>query len=247
MNRLTRHGFDGLGGLLLIAGTAVFSAGGRSHPPVGTGLGEIGSEAFYRAFATEVVSHDGWVGIHTLLLFGPVLWVLGLVALAGARWRSGEPRWSSLGLLASAIGVVFWVVTFILDGFVSPVVAGTLLDARPALAPAYVMDFAIVQNVVIRAGLVSWLLIGLGMAAFGISLLSARHGVLFSRLLAASGLLLGLWPLVAWAQGPWPIHQPVVERHGGANQRMVLARWRLGPHQHARPSRSLRAGRRRHR
>lgn len=212
MARLARYGFQTLCGLLLIAGTLAFSAGGRSHPPVDESLGELGSVAFYRGFAEEVARHDDWVGIHALLLFGPILWGLGLVALTLARWQAGERQWSSLGLFASTIGVTFWAVAFILDGFVTPSLAETLLASDAALAPAYWADFALVQNVVIRAGLVSWLLLGIGMAAFGVSLLSARRRVAFSRLLAVSGLALGLWPLVAWAQGtfePGPFTSPL--------------------------------------
>jgi hypothetical protein len=49
---------------------------------------------------------------------------------------------------------------------------------------------------------VSWILIGLGMAAMGGSLLGAtvrRRAV--KRVIGVAGILLGAWPIVAWAIG----------------------------------------------
>ncbi|MEK6767831.1 MAG: hypothetical protein AABY85_02460, partial [Gemmatimonadota bacterium] len=53
------------------------------------------------------------------------------------------------------------------------------LAGEGPLSPAYLSEFAANAAVVIRAGLVSWLLIGLSAAAFGASLAVERRAGMF--------------------------------------------------------------------
>jgi hypothetical protein len=55
---------------------------------------------------------------------------------------------------------------------------------------------------VIRLGLVGWILISGGMAAFGSSIMAIRSRFrVVQWLLGGAGVLLGLWPTVAWIAG----------------------------------------------
>ena len=81
------------------------------------------------------------------------------------------------------------------------------LAGEGPLSPAYLSEFAANAAVVIRAGLVSWLLVGLSAAAFGASLaVERRAGMFHSR----------------------PVHQPALEPDRDRDRAVVPARRDLG-------------------
>ncbi len=209
--RLDRF-YDFLSGLLFIAGTLVFLNGGRQHPRIDSSLGLPGSVEYFKNFTSHVLHHHDWEGIHAQILAGPVLWALGAVALAERRRRAGERRWSGLGATALLLGTGCWIVAFVFDGFVAPQIARTLAGDEGPLSPVYLSEFAANAAVVIRAGLVSWLLIGLSAAAFGASLAVERGVGMFQWVVSWVGILLGVASIAAWASGsfiPGPFTSPL--------------------------------------
>jgi hypothetical protein len=199
-----------LSGLLLIAGTTLFLWGGIQHPAIDARLGA--GEQFFRNFAVEILRHSNWVSIHWAILIGPVLWALGAVGLKDLLRHAGEPRLSALGLASLIIGAACWAVTFVFDGMAAPVYANAIAAASSERAQPLLTGFAANQAVVIRLGLVSWILIGLATAAFAISLTTIGVGWRWFRwAMVISGIVLGLWPLAAWWGGtfsPGPFTSP---------------------------------------
>lgn len=186
---------------LLVAGTIVFSWGGNQHPATDGTLGPVGSQEYFRTFAEHVLHTDGWRGMHAALLAGPLLWALGAVGFLRYGTRSADrPGFGHTGVVALAMGAVAWAVVFVIDGFVSPLVATTAADS--GLTPASLEPFRAWQEVVARLGLVSWVLIGAGIAALAAAILAAREPGLAQRLIVGlSGLVIGLWPIIATALG----------------------------------------------
>src|SRR5258708_670852 len=148
-------------GALLLIGGVVFIWGGSSHPPTDARLGVVGSEEFFRNFVRHVVQHDNWESIHTGILAGPVCWALGGVGVGLMLRQRGEGCFSVLGTVALAMGATAWAVTFVFDGFVALRLAQAI-DTHPSgQTTALLTAFQANQVVVIRLGLVSWILIGL--------------------------------------------------------------------------------------
>jgi hypothetical protein len=189
-------------GALLLLGAVVFLWGGVQHPPTDPSIGAIGSDEYFRNFVREVVQHHAWERIHTAILVGPLCWALGGIGVSRALRQRGETSFSALGAVALAMGATAWAVTFVFDGFAAlryaeAISGNSYGDVTPLIAALRAN-----QVVVIRLGLVSLLLIGMGMAAFGASMLGAvrRSGPVL-WLLGVSGVLIGSWPAVAWATG----------------------------------------------
>lgn len=188
-------------GALLILGGALFVWGGSQHPPTDARLGAVGSEEFFRNFVRHIVEHGRWESIHTAILAGPLCWALGGVGATLMLRQRGEVHFSVLGAVALAMGATAWAVTFVFDGFVALRYAQTISAKPTGDMTALLAAFQANQVVVIRLGLASWILIGLGMAGLGSSILAASGVRAVKWLLAASGILLGIWPLVAWIAG----------------------------------------------
>lgn len=190
-----------LAGAFLIVGSAVFLWGGALHPATGPELGPLGTETYFRNFARHVVEHAAWQNIHTGILAGPILWALGIWGVR--KWLPAEKDsvLLSMGLAAILLGSAGWSVTFVIDGFVAPVQAGAVVVAGPQQGSA-LTGFMALQEFVIRLGLVSWLLLSVGLAALGATILAcdtiARS---FRYLLGVVGVALGLWSVVAWVVG----------------------------------------------
>ncbi len=188
-------------GLLLLVGGVLFLWGGSQHPPINASLG-VGEE-FFRHFVEHVLQTKNWQAIHAGILAGPLCWALGAVGLRDALRRVGEPQWSTLAVVALVLGSMAWTVTFVFDGFVAPYYAQMISQTPdPSSARVLLSGFAANQIVVIRMGLVSWLLIGAAMACFAISILSTpifRRGL--NLVLGLTGLVLGIWPMIAWLSG----------------------------------------------
>lgn len=187
--------------VLLVAGSVAFMAGGRLHPSTDHSMGPVSSPEYFETFARQVVQTDGWRGMHAALLAGPVLWALGLVALSrlGAR-NPGSAGFGLTGAIALAMGAVSWAVVFVIDGFIGPLQAADAADA--GYSPEAIEAFRHYQEIVARLGLVSWLLIGLGIALVATAVLIADGPHRIRRaIVAVPGLLVGLWPLLALAIG----------------------------------------------
>jgi hypothetical protein len=188
-------------GALLLVGGVVFIWGGSSHPPTDARLGVIGSEEFFRNFVQHVVQHGNWESIHTGILVGPLCWALGGVGAGLMLRQQGEGCFSVLGTVALAMGATAWAVTFVFDGFVALRLAQAIAHP-PGDVTVPLTAFQANQVIVIRLGLVSWILIGLGIAALGASIVGAtprRRPV--EQLVGVTGILLGAWPMAAWATG----------------------------------------------
>ena len=125
---------------------------------------------------------------------------------------AARPASAPLALWRSRWGRTAWAVTFVCDGFVTLRHAEAVSSSNPDTVAALLADFRANQLLVVRLGLVSFILIGSGIAAFGASILAAGlRSRLVSWLLGAGGVLLGLWPLLAWAIGvfePGPFTSP---------------------------------------
>ncbi len=211
MTRRMDRFHDLLSALLLIAGTLLFLNGGRQHPAINSSLGPAGSAEYFRNFAGHIVHHHDWEGIHAQILAGPVLWALGAVAIVARRRRAGETRWSGLGQTALLLGAAGWAMVFVFDGFAAPQIARRLAEVDAALAPALISEFAANQTVVIRAGLVSWLLVALAAVAFGASLVLESAAGILQKAVGGLGIPIGLASLAAWCLGsfsPGPFVSP---------------------------------------
>ena len=189
-------------GALLLVGGAVFIWGGSQHPPTDARLGVVGSEEFFRNFVRHIVEHANWQSIHTGILAGPLCWALGGVGVALMQRQHGEGCFGVLGAVALAMGATAWAVAFVFDGFVALRVAQAIAANPPGDMTALLTAFQANQVVVIRLGLVGWILIGSGIAALGASLIAfpARARVA-KQIIGAAGILLGAWPFLAWAIG----------------------------------------------
>lgn len=188
-------------GALLILGGAFFVWGGSQHPPTDARLGVVGSEEFFRNFVRHVVEHGRWESIHTGILVGPLCWALGGVGASVMLRQRGEAHFSILGAVALAMGATAWAVTFVFDGFVALRYAQAIANKPPGDMTALLTAFQANQVVVIHLGLVAWVLIGCGMAAFGSSILVASGVRAVKWLVGVSGILLGIWPMAAWIMG----------------------------------------------
>lgn len=216
MSRVSTRVYFVLSALVLIIGSVVMFNGGRQHPSIGPHMGPLGSPEFFRTFAEMMVNHPNWRGSHAQILAGPVLWALGSVGVAAWMRTRGERLWGNLGVVASAMGAVLWVITYLYDGFISPAIAPALLGFDEALTPAITVQFAAFQEGSIRTALFAWVLIASGTAATAASLLSTlgrstgvKRGLLL--VLGASGVVMGVWPFVAWLTGtfmPGPMISP---------------------------------------
>ncbi|HEY7095732.1 MAG TPA: hypothetical protein VH437_03355 [Terriglobales bacterium] len=139
-------------GLLLLLGGVIFLWGGKNHPAINAQLGPLGSEEFFRHFVAHVLGTPNWQAIHTGILAGPVLWVLGAVALWDRLRRAEESQWSSLALVALALGGLTWAVAFVFDGFVAPYYPGSY--PRPRIPPGHGSCFPVLR--LIRSWSSAW-------------------------------------------------------------------------------------------
>ncbi|MDP9179552.1 MAG: hypothetical protein M3O61_17915 [Gemmatimonadota bacterium] len=197
LNRLTPW----LSFVLLAAGSLIFIGGGRLHPHVGNAMGPLGSADYFLHFARTIMSTAGWVPMHVMILVGPVLWALAAPATRAALPEGGAPLWAT-AQVALTISAALWAVVFVVDGFVAPVFAAALV-AAPAGAPdpALLASFAANQTTVIRLGLISWILNGAAIALFSVGLLFTPGRSYLRIAVGVTGLLLGVWPIVAAITG----------------------------------------------
>lgn len=210
MTRISARIFYLLCGLGLIAGGIILNGYGRFHPS--TGL-DIPDDQYWPAFADLVLQNADWRQLHSGILIGPVLWALGAVGAHQALREKGEERFSALGSTAVAMGAMAWSVAFIFDGFVAVTLSRAVATSGPEGLIAAIGSLQAAEVVVLRLGLVAWILIGLGAAAFAGSLFTAEILSRWLRwALAVSGILVGLWPLLATATGafiPGPFTSPL--------------------------------------
>ena len=178
-----------LSGLLLVAGSCLFVYGGSFHPRINSSLGPIGSAEFFQNFYMHIAHHTAWEFIHALILVGPLMWLLGIDAF----W-SGRNSWLRSARKAMTLAAALWAVTFVFDGFVAPYIVRSL----PAELGRYLL--AANQVVVIRLGLVSWLMLGASIIAGSIGKL-VTLAPRFTRGWSWLGLGVGTWPFIAWATG----------------------------------------------
>jgi len=176
-------------GLLMVIGSLVFVYGGAFHPRINSSLGVLGSPEFFQNFYMHIAHHRSWEFIHGLILAGPLLWLIG----AGSFW-SDRNGWTRMATTAMTLAATAWAVTFVFDGFVAPNIVRRLTPETGWYA------LSANQDVVIRMGLVSWLMLGFSMIAGGIGTLVSRR-TRGASVLAWVGILLGVWPFIAWATG----------------------------------------------
>jgi hypothetical protein len=186
-------------GLLIVVGSLVFVCGGAFHPRINSSLGALGSVEFFQNFYMHIAHHGSWRLIHGMILAGPLMWLLGV----GSFW-SGRCGWSRMATTAMTLAATAWAVTFVFDGFVAP-------DIVHWLTPETGWHvLAVNQDVVIRLGLVSWLMLGFSIIAGGVGILVSSRSK-GAKVLASVGILLGAWSFIAWATGiflPGPLVSP---------------------------------------
>ena len=185
--------------ILLLAGSLVFLNGGRSHPHTGAGMGPPGSPEYFFHFAQAITSTPGWVPMHVMILIGPVMWALATPSIRMALPEKGASLWS-IAQVALVISATLWIVTFIFDGLVAPVFARTIVAAGQ-VEPLTLASFRANQVTVITTGLVSWILNGIAIVLFAIGLLAVQGRSYLRLAVGASGILVGLWPIVAAITG----------------------------------------------
>ena len=196
---------------LLIAGSMVFLGAGRHHPHISGALGPIGVDEFFKGFAQTMLMTPNWGPMHAMILLGPVLWALGAAGLVTLfRGRGGSLV--EVGRAALLLGAGTWAVAFILDGFVGPVFARTIVGITdPVALAAAVAPFRISQLTMARLGMVSVTLFGAAILSFASALLLDAKRFSWSKVVGGAGVFVGLWPLVAAWRGefaPGPFTSP---------------------------------------
>jgi len=197
MFTVSRSRLDGwLPALLLFAGSALFLGAGRLHPQINASLGAVGTPAFYRAFAAHMLHTPNWGDMHLGILLGPVLWALACSGVA----RLLSPRASVIGDFgrsALMLAAGLWSVAFVLDGYVGPKLAAAIVDAGVSHDAQAIGAFSANQLTMARLGMLSIVLVGAAMSAFGIGLLIESRLRSWRSAVGAVGVALGAWCLVA--------------------------------------------------
>lgn len=211
MNDHTRSRLDGwLPALLLVAGSLLFLVAGGNHPRINASLGEVGSPQFYRAFAGHMLHMPNWGSIHLGILLGPVLWALGATGTA----RLLPSRAASLGDLARSalmLAAGLWSVAFVLDGFAGPKLASAIEAAGVSADAEAIRAFSVNQLTMARLGMLSIVLVGVSMLAFGGALLVDVRLRSWRAAVGILGVAGGTWPVVATMRGefyPGPFTSP---------------------------------------
>ena len=104
---------------LLIVGSLLFLNGGRQHPKTDAGhMGgaPLGSAMYFHHFAEHIAGEPNWIPMHNQILAGPVLWLLGAVALRRRLRLLDDGTWSDLAFASMLAGVVCWTIAFVFDG-----------------------------------------------------------------------------------------------------------------------------------
>jgi hypothetical protein len=178
-----------LSGLLIVIGSLVFVYGGAHHPKINSSLGVIGSAEFFQNFYMHIAHHGSWELIHGMILAGPLMWLLGV----GSFW-SDRSGWTRMANTALTVAATAWAVTFVFDGFVAPSIVRWLTPETGGY------QLGTNQIIVIRLGLVSWLMLGLSMITGSVgTIVSSRSRS--AKVLGWLGIPLGAWSFVAWATG----------------------------------------------
>jgi hypothetical protein len=189
--------FARFAGLMLICGSIMFVYGGVRHPSTGASALGSGPQEYFQSFAHMIHTDADWRFTHSLILAGPLLWVMVSGAYVGAG-VSGRIARATLPVFAAC-----WAFTFIYDGFVAPA-ALDIFSGDDALR-----QLAANQQVVIRTGLVAWLLLAASMFSASMGLLLRAD--MPARLIAAGGILLTVFIAWAWVSGsflPGPFVSP---------------------------------------
>src|SRR5438128_8136600 len=99
-----------------------------------------------------------------MILSGPVLWLMGILAF----WAADRNPWIRLATIAMTMSATGWAITFVFDGFVAPYIVRWL----PAEAARNILSAN--QVVVIRLGLISWIVLGFSLIVGGIGMIALR-------------------------------------------------------------------------
>jgi hypothetical protein len=138
--------------------------------------------------------------LHLGILAGPVLWALA----AGGTARLLPARATALGDVARTallLAAGLWSVAFVLDGFVGPKLAASIADAGVSADALAIRAFSVNQLTMARLGMLSIVLVGTAMTAFGASLLWGARAASWTALVGAMGVTIGMWTFVAAFRG----------------------------------------------
>jgi hypothetical protein len=187
MNSTRVH--EKVSGALIISGSLSFLFGGAQHPKINSSLGVVGSAEFFDNFYMHIQHHGSWELIHSFIMAGPILWLLGM----GVLWTNRN-GWTETARTAMTMAATAWAVVFVFDGFVASYIV------RSATAELGHTLLAVNQQAVIRLGLVSWLVLSVSIVASSIGWLVENES-LAKKVIAGLGLVVGVWPFIAWATG----------------------------------------------
>lgn len=200
-----------LSGLLFVVGSLLFMGGGSQHPQINASLGPLGTEQFYRAFADHVRMSAHWEAFHNLILIGPVLWALAAAGVEAVLPRNGAQLWA-IARTALVIGATAWIGAFALDGHNAPAFAHAIATASdPGAMREKLFEFSISSRLVAYLGRVGWTMMSLALATFGGGLLFTPRATVWTKVVGATGTLLGLWTIFEVVRGdftPGPFTSP---------------------------------------
>ncbi|HJU64515.1 MAG TPA: hypothetical protein VJ596_02510 [Gemmatimonadaceae bacterium] len=199
---LQRARFDAwLPTALLLAGSICFLGGGSRHPRVNeTTMPAAGTEEYFRHFAEMMLSMPNWELIHTLLLAGPVLWALGASGATRLLGRRASVL-GEVGRTALLAGAGLWALAFVLDGYVGPRHARTMLAAGAGSDATAIATFGANAFTMARLGMISVVLIAASAINFGVALLLDTGWRSWRAAVGLAGGLLGAGLLVAALRG----------------------------------------------
>jgi hypothetical protein len=187
--------------LLLVAGSLVFLGAGRHHPIVNsTTFGPLGTDQFYRAFASKMLDMHNWESVHLGILLGPVLWALGAAGIA--RGVTGRARGlADIGRTALLLGAGLWAIAFVLDGYAGPRLAQSIASAGLGNDAAAIKSFSTNQYTMARIGMLSVVLMGCAIVSLGLTMLVELGARRWRAVIAGLGVVLGAWILSMATRG----------------------------------------------
>ncbi len=188
-------GSTNLGGLALVIGGILTFIGNLTHPRAGAVLGGSTIDSEARLIQDNI---NIWYPSHTALILFPPLAVLGFSALYRILKEKEERVYSIPSLLSVSLAAILLIVTLVLDGYVSPLLAQDYLAATGAAkdtASAILGYNFRVSLSLLGAGFFTYTV---SITLLGASLVKAK---LYNKWLGYTGLIVGLVGVLGYVGG----------------------------------------------
>ena len=188
-------GSTNLGGLALVVGGILTFIGSLTHPRAGGVLGASTIDAEAKLIQDNI---GIWYPSHTALILSYPLAVLGFAALYRVLKEKEERVYSIPGVLSISLAAILLIVSLILDGYVTPLLAQDYLAATGVArdTASAILSYNLRLSLsVLGAG---FFVYTAGVALLGASLVKAK---LYTKWLGYVGLIVGLVGVLGFIGG----------------------------------------------